>query len=443
MPMNYNDAAGLWQKTLDLLHSEVEEHSYLTWFKPIRLVSVDDGLMVLEVGDRFVQQVLKARFLLLIQNAVLVSFGGEYAIEVVVRGERPGERPADAASAPPDTFLNPKYTFDTFVVGASNRFAHAASLAVAELPSDAYNPLFLYGGVGLGKTHLMHAIGHYIQRQTPSAKLMYITSENFTNQLIDAIAKKTNQEFRERLRNVDVLMVDDIQFIAGKTSTQEEFFHTFNELHGGGKQIIISSDRPPKEIPTLEERLRSRFEWGLIADIQRPDYETRIAILRNKADNERIQVDNDVLHYIAERIESNIRELEGALTRVNAKASFTRSPITLAMAEEELSKILKTGETRRIGPELIMDVVAGYYHLPVAEMTSQRRNREIAMPRQVAMFLTREMTDLSTTRIGDAFGGRDHTTVLHACDKVADMVKANARMRETVEELRTSIRRPG
>ena len=321
-------------------------------------------------------------------------------------------------------------------MGASNRFAHAASLAVAELPADAYNPLFLYGGVGLGKTHLMHAIGHYIHQNNPSARLLYITSENFTNQLITAIAQKTNQELRDRLRTVDVLMVDDIQFIAGKTATQEEFFHTFNELRDNGKQIIISSDRPPKEIPTLEERLRSRFEWGLIADIQKPDYETRIAILRKKAELEHIVISDSVLHYIAEKTESNIRELEGSLTRVNAMAQLSGGSITLDMAQEALESIMPSNEARAVTPEGIMKAVAAYFNVTEADLLSQRRNREIATARQVAMYLTREQTRLSTTRIGDLYGGRDHTTVMHACDKIAELAETDEAIRAAIQALK-------
>jgi chromosomal replication initiator protein len=336
--------------------------------------------------------------------------------------------------------LNPKYSFDTFVVGASNRFAHAASLAVAEAPSDAYNPFFMYGGAGLGKTHLMHAIGHYVSRQTPARKLLYTTSENFMNQLIASIANKSGAEFRKNLRNVDILMIDDIQFIVGKTATQEEFFHTFNELHSNNKQIIITSDRPPSEIPTLEDRLRSRFEWGLIADIQKPDYETRIAILKRKVEIEGIEMGDEILHLIAERIESNIRLLEGALTRLSAKAAFDNRAIDLEIAEEELSKVLEPDRARRVDPALIMEVVSEYYRVTTSDMISPRRNREIALPRQIAMFLSRELTALSTTRIGDAFGNRDHTTVMHACNKISGMVKTNSRMRQTLEELKDTVR---
>ena len=280
--MIHEDAQRLWAKALELLKTEVEEHSFRTWFAPMKVIEATDHFIALEVNDKFVQQVLRSRWQLLIQNVITVAAEREYTVEILAEGDRPQAR------GPTENMLNPKYTFDTFVVGASNRFAHAASLAVAEAPSDAYNPLFMYGGAGLGKTHLMHAIGHYVSRQTPARKLLYTTSENFMNQLIASIANKSGVEFRKNLRNVDILMIDDIQFIVGRTATQEEFFHTFNELHSNNKQIIITSDRPPSEIETLEDRLRSRFEWGLIADIQKPDYETRIAILKRKVEIEGI-----------------------------------------------------------------------------------------------------------------------------------------------------------
>ena len=437
--MDTNSAA--WEKTLEMLRSETDEYKYLTWFKPLKPIYVGDDRIVFEAQDRFVINVLRSRHYLSLKNAVMLCYGKEYQIDFVAPGDPlpvPVSKPAPVSS-PVESSLNPKYTFDTFVVGTSNRFAHAAALAVAELPADAYNPLFLYGGVGLGKTHLMHAIGHYILDNNPSAKVMYITSENFTNQLISAIAKKTNQEFRDRLRNVDVLMVDDIQFIAGKTATQEEFFHTFNELHSGGKQIVISSDRPPKEIPTLEERLRSRFEWGLIADIGRPDYETRIAILRKKADLEHILVDDEVLHFIAEQTESNIRELEGSLTRVNAMASLNGGKITLEIARQALENIMPGREKKVLTPEAIMDACASHFGLTRDDLLSQRRNREIAGTRQLAMYLIRELTQLSTTRIGEVFGGRDHTTVMHACDKVSRLEKTDGETQQALSLLRKQL----
>ena len=429
-----------WDKVLELLHGEVSDYQYITWFKPMKPVMLDHDRMLILLDDKFIVSLMKQRHYLMVKNAVALSYGREIQIDFSTEAEMPAIKPRQEAKPARedhlDFMLNPKYTFDSFVIGASNRFAHAASLAVAELPADAYNPLFLYGGVGLGKTHLMHAIGHHILSQNPHAKLLYITSEKFTTMLIDAIAKKTNQEFREQMRTVDVLMIDDIQFISGKTATQEEFFHTFNELHSNGKQIIISSDRPPKDIPTLEERLRSRFEWGLIADIQKPDYETRIAILRKKADLEHISVDDEVLHYIAEKTESNIRELEGMLTRVNAMAQLSGTTLTLDVAREALDKIMPGAERKAVTPESLIKQVAEYYQVTEADMTSQRRNREVAKARQVAMFLIREMTQLSTTRIGELFGGRDHSTVMYACEKVAEMEGSDPKIKDDLTRLR-------
>ena len=431
-----------WEKVLELLHGEVSDYQYTTWFKPMKPVMLDSDHMLIVLEDKFSISVLRQRHHLMIQNAISIAYGREIHIEFAASDEVPTMKKEEEPRPPRredsmELMLNPKYTFDTFVVGSSNRFAHAASLAVAELPSDAYNPLFLYGGVGLGKTHLMHAIGHHIIQNNPGTRIMYITSESFTNQLIDAIARKSNQDFRDRFRTVDVLMVDDIQFIAGKTATQEEFFHTFNELHNTGKQIIICSDRPPKDIATLEERLRSRFEWGLIADIQKPDYETRIAILQKKAQLERIDVSDEVLHYIAEKIESNIRELEGSLTRVNAMAMLSGTPLTLDVAREALDRILPSTQVKTVTPEGIIKAVTEYYKVTEADIVSQKRNREVARARQVAMYLIRELTQLSTTRIGEMFGGRDHSTVMYACDKIQEMEEKDASLKRELDDLRS------
>jgi chromosomal replication initiator protein len=336
--------------------------------------------------------------------------------------------------------LNPKYTFDTFVIGNSNRFAHAASLAVAEAPAQAYNPLFIYGGVGLGKTHLMHAIGHYTLSQNPNASVVYVSSEKFTNELINSIRDDRNDEFRNKYRNVDVLLIDDIQFIAGKERTQEEFFHTFNALHEANKQIIISSDRPPKEIPTLEDRLRSRFEWGLIADIQPPDLETRIAILKKKAKVENINVPNDVMLYIATKIKSNIRELEGALIRIVAYSSLTNKEVTVELAEEALKDIISDSRPRQITVNLIKEVVSKSFNVKIEDFNSKKRTRAIAYPRQVAMYLCRELTDLSLPKIGDEFGGRDHTTVIHAYDKISTDVNNNSEFKRRLEDIAKEIK---
>ena len=429
------EAQTAWDRAKELMRAEIPEFSYRAWIDPLRLVSAQNDAVLVESADLFSTTNIRKRYLSLITQAVKTAFGQEYACEITY----PGEARDHESAARMRPALNPRYTFETFVVGSSNRFAHAAAVAVAEMPAEAYNPLFLYGGVGLGKTHLMHAIGHQILHDDPDVKLLYITSEEFTNQVISAISKKTNEELRDRLRSVDVLMVDDIQFLAGKPSTQEEFFHTFNQLYQMKKQIVISSDRPPKEIPTLEERMSSRFEWGLVADLQKPDYETRMAILNRKAEEERYQIDDEVVAFIAERVSSNIRELEGALTRVNALAELEHTPVTLALAQEALTSLLPIRDPRRLTPELIMQVVCGHFGVSAEDMISSRRSREISEPRQIAMYLCRDMTDLSTTSIGAAFGKRDHTTVMHACSKVAKDME-NAQTRKTVEALRQKIR---
>jgi chromosomal replication initiator protein len=339
-------------------------------------------------------------------------------------------------------YLNPKYTFDTFVVGHGNRFAHAAALAVAETPAKAYNPFFIYGGVGLGKTHLMQAIAHYVTRNSRMAKVMYVTSEKFTNDLINSIQHNKMEDFRKKYRSVDLLMIDDIQFLAGKDRTKEEFFHTFNTLHEASKQIVISSDRPPKEIPTLEERLWSRFEWGLIADIQPPDLETRIAILKKKAELEDLPVPQDVLNLIATKMFSNIRELEGALIRVIAYASLTGEDVTMQMAEHILKDILSpTKEKSNLDIDLIKKVASEYYSIKIEEMTAKTRTREIATARQVAMYIARTMTNSSLPKIGGEFGGRDHTTVMHACEKIKEEIKSNPEIDEAVRTITENLKK--
>lgn len=341
--------------------------------------------------------------------------------------------------------LNPKYTFDTFVVGANNNLAHAASLAVAESPGEVYNPLFIYGGVGLGKTHLMHSIAHFILKNNVNAKILYVTSEKFTNELIDAIRNKNNittTEFREKYRNNDVLLIDDIQFIIGKESTQEEFFHTFNTLYEAKKQIIISSDKPPKEIETLEERLRSRFEWGLTVDIQSPDYETRMAILRKKEEMEGYDIDNEVIKYIATNIKSNIRELEGALTKIVALSKLGKGheTITIELAEEALKDLISPNAVREITPESIIQTVSDHFGITPLDIASQKRNRDIVIPRQIVMYLCRTMIDIPLQTIGKYMGGRDHTTIIHGAEKITNEMAKNDSLRNTVEILKKKIR---
>ena len=385
---------------------------------------------------------IRARYLPMITEAVSQAAGREMTIELMSVKERiewqERQKKEDAPAMQGINMFNPKSTFDTFVVGSSNRFAHAAALAVAEQPGMAYNPLFLYGGVGLGKTHLMHAIGHFIQDHFPNMRMLYLPSEMFTNELVAAIKNNKNVEFRNRFRNVDVLMLDDIQFIAGRDSTQEEFFHTFNALHSAGKQIIISSDKPPREIARLEERLRSRFEWGLIADIQKPDFDTRIAILRKKAENEGIEISDEMLELIAGRIESNIRELEGSLTRVNAYAKLNHCEINEEVISHALHDIAVVRDPKRITPELIIDCVADYYSLSADMLRGDSRKKEIALARHVAVYLTREMTGLSLPRIGDAFG-RDHSTIINSCDKLTKMLDTSSDMKSSIADLKKII----
>lgn len=342
---------------------------------------------------------------------------------------------AQQISADESPILNPKYIFETFVIGNSNRFAHAASLAVAESPAEVYNPFFIYGGVGLGKTHLMHAIGHRIIKNHPQMRVMYISSEKFTNDLINSIRDNKPESFRQKYRNIDVLLVDDIQFLTKKERTQEEFFHTFNTLHEANKQIIISSDRPPREIQTLEDRLRSRFEWGLITDIQPPDLETRIAILRKKAMIENLNIPNDVMVYIASRIDNNIRELEGALIRIMAYASLNNQNITMDLATEALKDIFPNGRPKQITMELIQEIVSSYFKIKVDDLIAKKRTRNVTYPRQIAMYLCRELTDTSLPRIGEVFGGRDHTTVIHAHDKITRERNEDDKLSNTIKEL--------
>jgi chromosomal replication initiator protein len=434
--------ADIWHKTLDLLKTELTEISFNTWIKTIEPVSIDSNSINLGVPAEFNKGILESRYSILIQNALKQVTYKEYRINFVIPSQENTKKTVHVDNGSDEqlvSVLNPKYTFDTFVIGNSNRFAHAASLAVAESPAKAYNPLFMYGGVGLGKTHLMHAIGHFILSQNPSLKVLYVSSEKFTNELINAIKDDKNEEFRNKYRNIDVLLIDDIQFIGGKERTQEEFFHTFNSLYEANKQIIISSDKPPKDIKTLEERLKSRFEWGLIADIQTPDLETRIAILRKKAQLENLEVPNDIMVFIADNIASNIRELEGALNRVIAYSSLTQNEISVELATEALKDILSANNTKEVNCNVIKDTVARYFNIRVEEFKSKKRNRDISYPRQIAMYLCRELTDMSLPKIGDEFGGRDHTTVIHAFDKITEDIEANPETRRAVSELKRNI----
>ncbi len=436
---------GIWNDVLKLIKVELTEVSFNTWLKTIKPVTIAENIVILAAPNEFTKNILEGRYLNLIKNGIKQVTNTDYDIKFVIPGEDINLNVGQSIvnnnmTTEQRAQLNPKYTFDTFVIGNSNRFAHAACLAVAEAPAQAYNPLFIYGGVGLGKTHLMHAIGHYILNQTPNAKVVYVSSEKFTNELINSIRDDKNNEFRNKYRNVDILLIDDIQFIAGKESTQEEFFHTFNALHEANKQIVISSDRPPKEIPTLEDRLRSRFEWGLISDIQPPDLETRIAILKKKAKVENIEVPDDVMNYIATKIQSNIRELEGALIRIVAYSSLTNKEITLDLAEEALKDIFSTNKPRKITVDLIKEVVSKDFNVKVEDFNSKKRTRSIAYPRQIAMYLTRELTDLSLPKIGEEFGGRDHTTVIHAYDKISKEMATDEDLKNRIDALIKDIK---
>lgn len=434
----------LWGKTLKLIQTEVTDVSYSTWFEPLTPLRIDNNQLKLGTNNDFAKKILEDRYRHLIENAFnkIADQSCEVIISLSTGDDTTDEQSPQEEKLISNNTLNPKYTFDKFVIGNSNRFAHAASLAVAEAPAQAYNPLFIYGGVGLGKTHLMHAIGHFILKQNPSMTVYYVSSEEFTNELINAIQHDKNEEFRNKYRNVDVLLVDDVQFIAGKERTQEEFFHTFNALHHADKQIILSSDRPPKEIPKLEERIRSRFEWGLIADIQAPDLETRIAILRKRAEQDKLKVDPSVLNFIANHVHSNIRELEGALTRVVAYSSLTNREMTAELAEEALRDMISKKAAKKIDTNEIKSVVSSYYHMRMEDFNSKKRSRAIAFPRQIAMYLVRDLTDLSLPKIGEEFGGRDHTTVIHACDKIAQLIKDDQSFRAEIETLTEKIKTP-
>ncbi|MEN6565133.1 MAG: chromosomal replication initiator protein DnaA [Veillonellales bacterium] len=475
--------AALWEQILRDLEQELSKLVFDTWIKPTVILSLSET--VLEIGtpkqimkewieNRYydlitdtARQIIKRPIQLKITNMNLTdettpSKTTKIAPELTDTTQPAKNSPAADQPAPlpisqplwenetqqaqtmgaatlstdePMAVLNPKYVFETFVIGNSNRFAHAASLAVAEAPAQVYNPFFIYGGVGLGKTHLMHAIGHRILQNHPKIKVLYISSEKFTNELINSIRDGNPESFRQKYRNIDVLLVDDIQFLSKKEHTQEEFFHTFNTLHEANKQIIISSDRPPREIQTLEDRLRSRFEWGLITDIQPPDLETRIAILRKKAMLENLNVPNDVMVFIASRIDNNIRELEGALIRVMAYASLTKQSIDIDLATEALKDIFPNGRPKQITMELIQEIVGSHFKIKIDELLAKKRTRNVAFPRQIAMYLCRELTDTSLPRIGEMFGGRDHTTVIHAHDKISRERKEDNKLNNTINEL--------
>lgn len=439
------EAKEVWSKTLNIIKEELGVQGYERWFCPTKLVSASPKSLTIGVPNDFFKDWLNEHYLDLITKSVQKVSGKIFEINFTVSaGASESAKPklslfSRKTKITEELSLNPKFTFDNFVVGPCNRFAHAASLAVADSPAKAYNPLFIYGGVGLGKTHLLHAIGHRIAGKNVHFKTIYISSEQFTNQLINSIQTRTTLKFQERYRGVDVLLIDDIHFIAGKEATQEAFFHTFNTLYDAHKQIIISSDRPPKEIPTLEERLVSRFEWGLVTDVQPPDLETRIAILRKKAEREGIVVPNDVSFFIADKIKSNIRQLEGALIRVVAYSKLMNKIISIGLAQEVL-KDMFTEEEKKITIDLIQKIVAEYFDIRISDMRIKKRTQAVAYPRQIAMYLARDLTDHSLPEIGEQFGGRDHTTILHAYEKIQKELKKDQKTKDLLNKLISKIK---
>lgn len=439
----------LWKETLTEIENKVSKPSFDTWLKSTEAKSVEGDKLVIAAPNEFARDWLESSYAGLISESFKQVSGSHLEPKFVIPNrnnmddynKQPIKKfPKKTAEMNDRTMLNSKYTFETFVIGSGNRFAHAASLAVAEAPAKAYNPLFIYGGVGLGKTHLMHAIGHYVREHNPDAKVVYLSSEKFTNEFINSIRDNKTIDFRNKYRSVDILLIDDIQFMAGKEQTQEEFFHTFNALHEENKQIIISSDRPPKEIPTLEDRLRSRFEWGLITDITPPDLETRIAILRKKAKADGLEIPNEVMLYIANQIDTNIRELEGALIRVVAYSSLVNEDIDASLAANALKDIIPSSRPKKITIKGIQQIIGSRFNVPIEDFAAKKRTKSVAFPRQIAMYLSREMTDFSLPKIGEEFGGRDHTTVIHAHEKIAKMLADDIQLQKEIDELTEIIK---
>lgn len=441
------------QKWNDILQSVKEEYeltdvSYNTWLKPLDIYAIQDNkVFILVPSEQMGLNYINKKYYLPIKVTIAEMTGIEYDVEFVLPEQAKQIRPVKPKKntmreSSENSNLNPNYTFDTFIVGSNNRFAHSASLAVAESPGEVYNPLFIYGGAGLGKTHLMHAIAHFIQTEHPELKVLYVTSETFTNELIESIRNGNNSaitKFRDTYRNIDVLLIDDIQFIIGKESTQEEFFHTFNELHIAKKQIIISSDRPPKEMETLEERIRSRFEWGLQADIGSPDYETRMAILHKKVEMDGFKIKDEILHYIAVNIKSNIRELEGALNKLIAYSNLEGKPITMEIAVKELQNIISPDKPLEITPQLIVEVVSEHFNITVDQIMSKNRSSDIAKPRQIAMYLCKQMTSQPLDFIGQLLGGRDHSTIIHGVKKITSEYETDDVLRNTIDTIKKKI----
>lgn len=439
----------LLTKAKELLVPEVTDIAYKTWILPLKIDSIENSIILFHVATKVHKDMIENRYASLIKNTFAFLTHIDYDIKVISDEEISSSEYTQniinnntsnmsIGSIYNKSNLNSKYTFDSFVVGENNRFAHAAALAVSEAPGTAYNPLFLYGGVGLGKTHLMHAIGNEILKHNKTANILYVTSEQFNNNLIAGIKEGKMENFRDKYRNTDVLLIDDIQFLAGRDRNQEEFFHTFNTLHEAGKQIILSSDRPPRDIQPLEERLRTRFEWGLIADISNPDYETRMAILQKKAQLDNIIIDNDILSNIATKIDTNIRELEGALNKLVALSTLRRIPITLALSEEAIVDVVHN-KNRVLSIEYIQEVVSKYFDITIDDLKGSRRSSDVVFPRQIAMYLCKSVAQISYPKIGQAFGKRDHSTVMHACEKIETDMKNNSNTKLIVETVKNSL----
>jgi chromosomal replication initiator protein len=444
----------IWDEILATVKKEheISDVSFDTWMRPLKVFAIEENkLYILVPSEQMALSYIQKKYYLPLKVAIAEMTGTEYDIEFILPDQAEYLNISNKHKAPvkkalslngENSNLNPNYTFETFVVGNNNRFAQSASLAVAESPGEAYNPLYIYGGPGLGKTHLMHSIGHFILDKKPNTKVIYVTSEEFTNEVIESIRNgnaSSMTKFRDKYRTVDVLMIDDIQFIIGKESTQEEFFHTFNALQTQGKQIILTSDKPPKEMETLEERIRSRFEWGLMADIGMPDYETRMAILRKKAESDNFDIDDDILNYIATNIKSNIRELEGALNKLLAYHNLVNISITMDIAEKELANIITPDKPREITPQLIIEVVSEHFHISVDQMISKNRSSDIAKPRQIAMYLCKNMTSSSLDTVGALLGGRDHSTIIHGVRKVSEDYENNESTRTLIETIKKKI----
>jgi chromosomal replication initiator protein len=448
----------VWNKIVDNLKSQLSTPGFKTFISSAKPVSLEEGILIVSVPNDFTKNWIRERCEILIKDFLKQDMSQHIMVDYKITGEElapeiaeelkaqisvssaPGQvSRAQTAPTLAGTYLNPKYTFETFVVGHNNRFAHAAALAVAETPAKAYNPLFIYGGSGLGKTHLLQAIGHKALLVNPKLKVLYVNSEQFINDLVNSIRDDKNEDFRNRYRNIDILLFDDVQFIGGKERSQEEFFHTFNALHGANKQIVLSSDRPPKELTEMEDRLRTRFSWGLLADIRPPELETRIAILRKKADRESLNIPDEVLHYIASQIPSNIRDLEGALIKVAVYSSLVNTELDVGLAAEVIKDIVSPQQDKPITISAIKKAVAEYFKMDIDMLSAKLRTKEVALARQVAMYLSRELTTSSLPTIGTNFGGRDHTTVMHACNKIKNEIEKNSQTNDIVKSIMNTL----